>query len=112
MSRKQYVDFIESTGMKHIKFNARSWGSYELCLSYDERHWFNDGEVFGWGYSTHDAAIAIFEKYSHPHPNYPNFVALMGPHLDRLKEIIKNPEPEPEPLLVEPLKLISQGSDV
>jgi len=109
MSRKQYIDFIESTGLKHIKYNVRPWGSFELAMSYDEQRWFNDREVFGWGFSTHDAVIATFEKYVNQSDMDGRFYALMGPHLDTLINIVKNPEPETEDLPAEPLKLLPSG---
>ena len=110
MSRKQYVDFIESTGLQHIKHNVRPWGSYELAMSYNGREWFNDGEVFGWGYSTHDAVIAIFEKYVNQSQMNAQFYQFMGQErLDRLVGIVRNSEPETEELVAEPLKLLPSG---
>lgn len=110
MSRKQYVDYIESTGLKLIQVNQRPWGSYQLAMSYNGQQWFNDGEVFGWGFSTHDAAIAIFEKYINQPQMNREFFTLMGPELiDKLVRIVKNPDPETEDLPAEPLKLLSSG---
>ena len=110
MSRKQYVDFIETTGLKHIKQNVRPWGSYELAISYDGQRWFTDREVFGWGFSTHDAIIATFEKYVNQPEMDGRFYGLMGQEkLDRLITLVKNPEPETEELPAEPLKLLPSG---
>lgn len=87
---KALTDFIEGTQLKLIKHNQRTWGSYELAMSWDQQHWFRDGEVFGSAYSTHEAACFTFAKNILCPPMNTEFALFMGEQkLTRLFSIIK-----------------------
>lgn len=102
MSRQQYVDFIEKNNLRLIQYNKRSWGSYQLTMGFDHEGLFNDGEVFGWGFSTHDAAIAIFEKYITERGVEPQFARFIGAQrLNQLISIVLHPEPEQDLTVVD-----------
>jgi hypothetical protein len=94
--------WIEQVGLKVQKTQERQWGSYELAFSLDGKHWWHDrNDVFGRGYSTHQAVYETFKRHLELKPMRLDFISFLGrEHLARIIEIFNEPEEKPTTALV------------